>query len=46
MEATERVDKLGVYFVYHNIREKYNLTFEKFVEMVDNDTWKYVVGTN
>ena len=28
----EILDKLGIYFVYHNVYEKYGVTFESFVE--------------
>lgn len=35
----DRIDKLGVYFIYHNILERFGLTFESFVYKVDNGTW-------
>ncbi|MEG0258969.1 MAG: hypothetical protein RR595_02580 [Lysinibacillus sp.] len=28
----EILDRLGVYFVHHNVYEKYGITFEVFVE--------------
>lgn len=28
----ELLDKLGVYFVYHQINERYGITFEIFVD--------------
>lgn len=28
----EILEKLGVYFVYHNIHERYGITFETFVD--------------
>lgn len=28
----ELLNKLGVYFVYHNVYEKYGITFEIFVD--------------
>lgn len=34
-----RLDKLGDYFVQFNIRERYNITFERFVELVASGTW-------
>ena len=27
------LEKLGTYFVYHNIHEKYGVTFEHFIQM-------------
>ena len=28
----EMLDKLGVYFVYHDVYSRYGITFESFVE--------------
>jgi len=42
----DRLDKLGEYFVYHNIRERLGITFERFVELVDNGTWSEYVREN
>lgn len=28
----EMLDRLGVYFVYHNVYETYGITFETFVD--------------
>lgn len=39
----DRIDKLGVYFEYHNVLERYGLTFEQFVSKVDNDQWVEIV---
>lgn len=36
----ERLDKLGNYFVYFRIYERFNITFETFVYMVNNDVWQ------
>ena len=36
----EQLDKLGEYFTYHRIHERYELTFERFVEMVLAGTWE------
>lgn len=40
----ERLDKLGNYFTYHNIRERFGLTFEQFVDMVDRDVWQEFIA--
>lgn len=40
----ERIDKLGTYYVYFNISERYGLTFERFVEMVDLGSWEEFVS--
>lgn len=32
--------KLGEYFVYHNLHERYGWTFEQFVEKVRNGAWE------
>lgn len=34
------IERLGTYFVYHRIRERYGLTFEQFVQKVLNGTWE------
>lgn len=36
----DRIDRLGRLFVALRIRERYGLTFERFVEMVHAGTWK------
>lgn len=36
----ERVDKLGTYFVYHKILERFEITFEQFIKMVDSGRWE------
>lgn len=35
----ELLDKLGNYFVYHRILERYGITFETFVRRVQNGSW-------
>jgi predicted RNA-binding protein (virulence factor B family) len=40
----ERIDKLGTYFIYHNIKERFGITFEIFVTMVDSGRWEEVVS--
>lgn len=35
----ERLDKLGRYFVYFNIYERFNIPFERFIVMVDSGLW-------
>lgn len=35
----EQLDRLGRYFVYNQVRERYGLTFEQFVEKVRRGTW-------
>jgi predicted RNA-binding protein (virulence factor B family) len=39
----ERIDKLGTYFIYHNIKERFDITFETFVTIVDSGRWEEVV---
>lgn len=36
----ELLDKLGTYYVYHRIGERYEITFERFVEQYINGTWE------
>ncbi|WP_217562712.1 hypothetical protein [Paenibacillus sp. GbtcB18] len=38
--SDEVLDKLGVYFEYHRIAEKYLLTFERFVKKNLDGTWE------
>ncbi len=30
--SDEILDKLGIYFVYHQVHERYGITFESFVD--------------
>lgn len=39
----ERIDKLGRYFVYFEVRERFNITFERFIELVDSGQWEEFV---
>ncbi|WP_281170088.1 hypothetical protein [Paenibacillus pinihumi] len=34
------LDKLGEYFVYHSIGERYRITFEQFLGKVRAGTWE------
>lgn len=36
----ERLEALGTYFVHHRIRERYDLTFEQFIQRVESGVWK------
>lgn len=40
----DRIDKLGVYYIYFNIGVRYGLIFEEFVKKVDDGTWSDMVG--
>jgi hypothetical protein len=40
----DRIDKLGDYFVYFNIRERFEITFERFVQIVDSGQWSLYQG--
>jgi hypothetical protein len=41
----ERLEKLGLYFTHFDIRERYNITFEQFVSMVENGRWSDIMTT-
>lgn len=36
----DRIDKLGTYFVHHNVLERYYISFEKFLKLVDTGKWE------
>lgn len=36
----DRIDKLGNYFVYHNVLERHYISFEKFLKLVDTGKWE------
>jgi hypothetical protein len=42
--SDNRLDKLGDYFLYHEIKEKYRISFERFLYLVEKDLWKEWVG--
>ncbi|CAB4142615.1 hypothetical protein UFOVP451_33 [uncultured Caudovirales phage] len=37
--SDERIEKLGTYFVYFDIRQRYGITFERFVNIVSKGGW-------
>lgn len=41
--SDERLDKLGNYFIYHQIHPRYGITFERFVHLVNNGLWSEYV---
>ncbi|WP_269320842.1 hypothetical protein [Brevibacillus borstelensis] len=36
----DRLERLGTYFVFHQIRERYEITFETFVRRVQSGAWE------
>lgn len=38
------IDKLGTYFVHHNILERFGITFETFFKMNERGDWKEFVA--
>jgi hypothetical protein len=38
-DLDKRIERLGQYFVYFNIHDRYNLTFERFVQLVNSGIW-------
>jgi hypothetical protein len=39
----KRLDKLATYFLYFNVRERYSITFERFVSIVERGGWREYV---
>lgn len=39
----DRIEKLGVYFVYHNVLARYGIGFEQFIATVDSGSWEEMV---
>jgi hypothetical protein len=39
----DRVDRLGRLFVALRLREKYGITFERWLEMIERGSWAAVV---
>lgn len=37
--SSDRIDRLGSYFVYFNLLERFDMTFEEFVITVDSGNW-------
>lgn len=37
--SSDRIDRLGSYFVYFDLLERFNMTFEEFVITVDSGNW-------
>ena len=46
MTNPDRIDKLGVYFVHFNIGDRFGLTFEEFVNKVDNGGWEVIINAS
>jgi len=40
----DRVDRLGRLFVALRIRERYGVTFERWLEMVENGAWELIAS--
>lgn len=36
----DRLERLGKYFVFHRIKERYEITFETFVQRVLSGAWE------
>ena len=36
----EMLERLGIYFVYHEVHTRYGITFELFVERNQRGTWE------
>lgn len=37
--SDERLDRLGTYFIYFDIAERLNITFEEWIRTVDSGRW-------
>jgi hypothetical protein len=44
VDNEDRIDKLGEYFIYFNIKERFEITFERFVQIVDSGQWSLYQG--
>lgn len=44
MRTDEFIDKLGTYFIHFEIRNRYDLAFEQFVKLVEENRWREVVA--
>jgi hypothetical protein len=42
--SNERLDKLATYFIHFNVRERYGITFARFIEIVERGKWSDYVG--
>ena len=40
----DRIERLGRLFVALRIRERYGLTFERYLEMVERGSWELTFG--
>lgn len=40
----ERLECLGNYFVHFKVLERFGITFQQFLKMVELDTWKEMVA--
>lgn len=38
----ELIDRLGTYFVYHKLQERYGWTFERFVDSWRSGAWEQI----
>ncbi|WP_275261615.1 hypothetical protein [Brevibacillus borstelensis] len=36
----DRLERLGTYFVFHRVHERYGITFETFVQRVLTGAWE------
>ena len=38
--SDERLEKLGIYFLYFDVKESWGITFEQFVKFVEIGLWE------
>lgn len=43
-EVMVRIEKLGKYFHHHKIADRLELSFQQFIEKVDNDEWEIYIA--
>lgn len=41
----ERKAKLRQYYDFFKVEERYEVSFDRFIEMVERDTWQDLAGT-
>lgn len=42
--SDDRMEKLGKYFTHFNIKERHNISFEQFVQLVQKGLWEQHVA--
>lgn len=45
LTADERIERCGIYFTHHHIQDRFHITFERFLQMIEHGTWQDMIDS-